>query len=444
MQEIIERALYLKQKLVNFVYDAEGEIAIALESYVANNSNKNSYGIKQQSLIIDLFIIEETVNQKTILELFIASTKNLDIKDIELIKLWQNNFVGLFEITAVQGDIYQLFNWLTAKKYQVYSHSQIPEKEKSRLQPGEIILTILAPINNSAWFIFSDLIIKGKLSKPKLAVAIGEFRDNYANFLYADAPELLEQAWKSVAVYHQEFVDYMGTDNLTLPGSKLEQKINKLRQKMTQKRLAEAGINSEKSLSEILSESGTDKAKFYDRADMLGVDPETAEKIVKNKDKISMVMPKVDLPSEIKQAETVTVFSHPQWGQTFLPNFAKFTNLLSSPESLLTKNLDLALQYIHKYLEKSEANYYIWQQLKQKYPQNLTKILQKYTNKNNFNLELDLNNLLLNYGKKSNPELPEIASVPIHLNDLFELAVAQVQKNKSKTKKKKKKKGFMN
>ena len=130
-----------------------------------------------------------------------------------------------------------------------------------------------------------------------------------------------------------------------------------------------------------------------------------------------------------------------KWGQMFLPNFAKFTNLLveENAEDQETNN-----RLINKYLQQPEANYYIWQQLKQEYALNLEKLLQDYTKKNDFNLDEDLDNLLLQYNKISVPELPAIASVPIHLNNLFEAAVAQVQKTKSKTKKKKQKnKGFV-
>lgn len=446
MQKIIKKAIDLKQKLVDFVYDAEGEMAIALETYAAEKSKKNSYGIKQQNLTIDLFLTEGRIKDKSPIDIFLQQAKDLDSKDIELIKLWKNNLIGLFEIKEIQDDSYQLMNWLTAKIYKVYPHPDIPEKEINRWQPGEIILTIIAPVNNLEWFFFGDRIIKGRLSEPKLAVAIGEFRDNYPDSLYADAPELLEQSWESVAIYHQEFVDYFGSDPITLPGYQLNQKIGELQQIMSKKRLADAGIDDSKSLSEMLAESGTSETEFTETATELGADTETVAKMIKSKNLQTMVTPKVDLPPEIKQSEAVTVFSHPRWGQMFLPNHEKFTDLLAkdNSETLLDKNPDGALLFVRKYLEKPEANYYVWQQLKQKYPQTLEKLLQEYCKKNDFNLETDLDKLLLEHDKPSTPQLPAIASVPIHLNNLFETAVAQVQKTKSKTKKKKKKKGFLN
>ena len=198
----LARALELKENLVDFVYDDEGAIAVALESYAAQKSKKNSYGIKQQNLAVDLFLTQGKVGEQTPLDVFIQQAKNLSTADISIIKHWQRNFIGLFEIQAIETDSYRLMNWLTAKTYRVYSHAGMSDKETSRWQPGEIILCIIAPLNETKWFFFSDRIIKGRLSQPKLAVAIGEFRDNYPESRYADAPDLLEQAWSSE---HRQF-----------------------------------------------------------------------------------------------------------------------------------------------------------------------------------------------------------------------------------------------
>ena len=432
----LARALELKENLVDFVYDDEGDIAVALESYAAEKGKKNSYGIKQQNLTVDLFLTQGEVGENTPLDLFVRQADLADA-DLAIVKQWQRNFIGLFEIEAIADGCYRLMNWLTAKTYKVYAHSGMSEKETSRWQPGEIILCIIAPINDLEWFFFSDRVVKGRLSQPKLAVAVGEFRDNYPESLYADAPELLEQAWSSVAVYHQQFVDYMGSDRLTLPGYKLNQKIGELQQIVSRQKLAEAGIDDSKSLSELLEQSGKSESELLEAATDLGADAKAVANIIENKNS-SMVTPKVDLPSDIKQAESVTVFSEPKWGQMFLPNFTKFTDLLAQPNPDTLENSSL---FLRKYLELPEANYYVWQQLKQEYPESIEKLIRTHLDRPDFNLATDLDRLLLEYDKSSTPELPAIASVPIHLNNLFEAAIAQVQKSKSKSKKKAKK-GF--
>ena len=434
----LNKAIALKNKLIDFVYDAEDDIAIALEAYSATKSKTSSYSTKQQSINTDLFALTETVNNTTVLDLYQQQTE-LEELEQKLLSQWDQGFVGLFEIKAIEDQKYLLKNWLTAKTYTVYAHEEIPEKELSRWQPGEIILTIIAPLDEIAWFFFSDRIIKGQLSQPKLAVAIGEFRDGYPDFLYADASELLEQAWESVQVYHDEFVEFFGSDRLTLPGYELNKRIQELQQRMSKQRLADLGIDDEKSLAQLLKESGATEEEFAENASNLGFDAEVVAKLIKNKDKLSMVAPKVDLPLEIKQAETVTVFSHPKWGQMFLPTYEKFAQLLVQNNS---EESDRRLQYIQKYLTIPEANYYVWQQLQQEHPEALNRLLQEFTKQADFELAEDLESLLLEYNKSPIPPLPVMASVPIHLNNLFETALAQVQKTKTK-KKKKAKKGFV-
>lgn len=100
--------------------------------------NKNSYM---------LAIIEKAFNLKqTPLEIFIQENSQLSSSDREILTHWQNNVIGLFEIKEIQEDSYQLMNWLTEKTYQVFRYSKMSEKEISRWQPGEIILTIIQKI----------------------------------------------------------------------------------------------------------------------------------------------------------------------------------------------------------------------------------------------------------------------------------------------------------
>jgi hypothetical protein len=66
--------------------------------------------------------------------------------------------------------------------------------------------------------------------------------------------------------------------------------------------------------------------------------------------------------------------------------------------------------------------------------------LQAYLERPEFKLERDLDDLLKEHNKPLEPELPEIASVPTHLHDLFQSAMAEVNKSKSKSKGKTKEK----
>jgi hypothetical protein len=439
---ILERAEQLKQESIDFVYDAEGELAVAFEKYVADFGSRETQDIRQQNLVIDSFLLEGKIGDKTPLKLFLEEQANLAPSDRALLDNWQHSFIGLFEIAQLFPGGVELINWLTSKRYKVMIGKRIPTNESERWQVGDILITRIAPVSlrSPEWMFLSDILRKGKLSKPKLAVAIGEFKKNYPQHLYSDAPDLLEQAWESVAQYHHEFVDFFGSDRVTLPGYQLNQKINELQSLISKKRLAAAGIDDSKSVREILQESGADEAEIEAATAELGADSNLVAKAIDSNTKISMTMPKVNLPDEIKKAQSVTSFSHPRWGQMLLPTYNKFQAMLEAEDLLNFPNYELL---VRKYLEDPQINYFIWQQLQQQYPDRLEKALQLFLKRPELSLQRDLESIMLEFKKPLQPELPEIASVPQHLHDLFEEALAQVQKSKAKDKKvTKKTKGF--
>ncbi|MEA5517117.1 hypothetical protein [Nodularia sp. UHCC 0506] len=443
MDAILERSHQLKQALVDFVLDAEGELAEALETYAAEHLRRGSGDSSQQDLIIDSFLVEGQVGDKSPLELFIENNQDLSESDCNLLKNWHRSFIGLFAITNILPDSFEFTSWLTDKRYIVKPSDTQTLEKLSRLKVGEILLTHIFPINNSDWMFSSPYTIMGKLGKPKLAVAIGNFKENYKNNLYSDAPDLLEEAWQSVEQYHQQFIDFFGNDEITLPGYQLNKKIAEFQELITEKRLAEAGIDSSKSLAEMAEEAGVSEEEIQTVAKEIGADSNVVSQIFKeNKstNKTKMVMPKVDLPAELRKAEQVTTLSHPRWGQMFLPTYSRMQAILSDEDG---QNLEGNEKLIRHYLEDKSINAFIWHRLAQKYPIPLEKLLQDFLQRPEFSLANNLDSLLQEFDKPIEPDLPEIASVPIHLHNLFQEAIAEVNKSKPKGKGQKKSvKGF--
>ncbi|NJM69289.1 MAG: hypothetical protein HC862_03120 [Scytonema sp. RU_4_4] len=441
MDAILERSHQLKQNLTDFVYDAEDELAQALESYAAVKSRRGSGDNFQQELIIDSFLTEGQVGDSSPLDLFIQSYQDLSESDRELIKSWARTFMGLFAITKILPDGFELRNWLTDKYYTVKPNNAQKLKEISRLKEGEILLTRISPVTDSYWTFSGPYTQMGKLGKPKLAVAIGNFKDNYKDHLYGDAPDLLEEAWLSVGIYHQQFVEFFGTDEVTMPGYQLNKKIAEFQEVLTKKRLEEAGIDSSKSLGEVAQEAGLGEEDIKAVAEELGADSEAVSQIFDNKNGTrKMVTPKVDLPAELRKAEQVTSISHARWGQIFLPTYSKIKAILEADD---WQSVEGAEKFIRFYLEDKSINAFIWHRLAQQYPTQLEKVLQMFLQRPNFQLENDLDTLLQEYNKPIEPELPEIASVPIHLHNLFQEALMEVNKSKPKGKSQKQpNKGF--
>jgi hypothetical protein len=431
---ILERSHELKLALIDFVLDAEGELATALETYAAEQSRRGSGDSKQQDFIIDSFVIEGKVGEKTPLDLFLESHPDLPDTERNLIRSWHRSFIGLFAVVEILPDGFKLVNCLTDKHYIVKPTDTLTIQEMSRFKVGEIFLTRIAPLTDNEWMFFGSHTLMGKLGKPKLAVAIGNFKDNYKNNLYGDAPDLLEEAWLSVEKYHQEFVDFFGSDEITLPGYQLNKKIVEFQELMTEKRLGEAGIDTSKSLAEAAEAAGIDEEEIKAAAEELGADSKVVSQVFNNKSgNNKMVMPKVDLPAELRKAEQVTALSHPRWGQMFLPTYSKLKAILEAD----VQNIEGSEKLIRYFLEDKSINAFVWYRLAEQYPTQLEKVLQAYLQRPDFRLETDLKGLLQEFNKPIEPELPEIASVPIHLHNLFQEALADVNKSKSKDKGKK-------
>jgi hypothetical protein len=421
----------LKQNLIDFVLDAEGELAQALENYAAKQLRRGfGENIKQDS-IIENFAFEGYQNYSPI-DLFLQSHPQLSDSEQKLIQSWHQSFMGLFAINQILADGFELMNWLTAKNYLVKPDNPKTQQELSRLKVGEIILTRIIPIAASEWTFANSYILMGKLGKPKLAVAIGNFKENYKQHLYSDAPELLTEAWQSVETYHQEFQDFFHADEVTMPGYKLNQQVNEFQEIITKKRLETVGIDSSKSLAEIAETAGVDQEEMMQTAVETGVDEKLISQVLDRKNSaLKMITPKVDLPAEIKKAEQVTAISHPRWGQMFLPTYSKIKSILADEK---WQNIEGAEKVIRFYLEDKSINSWIWHRLAQLYPRQLELILQEILQRPEFKLDTQLNTLLEEFQKPIEPDLPEIASVPIHLHNLFQEAFAEVNKSKSKGK----------
>lgn len=432
MDSMLIKAGKLKEALTDFVFDAEGELAVALETFSAEQMTRaTQQEMNQRNLLVDRFMFEGKVGQKTPIDLFLENNTDLSDTEQQLIQRWHQSFIGLFEIITILDDGFELMNWTTAKHYIVKPNDLKMLESMKRYKIGEILLTQIAPINEHYWMFSSPYTTLGRLGKPKLAVAIGNFKQNYGNHLYSDAPDLLIQAWTSVEKSHQEFIRFFGSDEITLPGYQLNQKFAEFQNASLQDKLEATGLDGTKTIQDLAQEAGISSDEIESVAAEMGVDP-----TVLNSQKITkMVQPKLELPANLKKAEQVTAFSHPRWGQSFLENYSELKKLLETEDKQSVTNTEALVM---QYLKSSEINFLVWQKIIRQYPKQLEKVLRNVLNRPTFILEKDLSTLMKEFKKPTEPELPETASVPLHLHTLFQEAVLEVNKDKSKNKASKK------
>ncbi|HEY9644604.1 MAG TPA: hypothetical protein V6C57_29175 [Coleofasciculaceae cyanobacterium] len=436
MNTVLSRAGELKQELMDFVLDAEGDLAVSLEAYSAAQLARITHSdMQRRSLVVDRFITEGRIGDKTPIDLFLEANPELDPADRQLVSSWKHSFVGLFAIQQVLEDGFELMNWTTAKHYQVKQADPAEQEKMQRLGINEVILVQISPLTGSDWMFFSAWTSLGKLGKPKLAVAIGNFKQNYKSHLYSDAPDLLEEAWKSVEQHHKNFVEFFGDEEVTLPGYQLNKKLAEFQEIVTQKSLQASGIDPSKTLDELAEESGISQEEIAEAAEAMGADEKTVSQLMKNSGKAKMVAPQVELPASLKKAEQVTVLTHPRWGQLFLPTYSQLKSLVETEDG---KTVPQAKDIVQKHLKQPDINSFVWYRLAAQYPTQLQALLREVLERPDFNLSADLDQLLQEHGKETEPELPEIASVPLHLHNLFQEALLEVNREKSKPKAKKK------
>ena len=430
MEISLERAQTLKQALLDFVLDAEGELASALEAFIAEQLAVLSNGLFRESAQVDaaveMFAMQATVAGRTVLEWFLESEPQLSEGECLLVKNWGKSFIGLFAVQTL-GDSLDLRNWLTAKTYSVKISSTEQDALK-RAIVGEIILTRILPLNLEEWMLSGPRVLLGKLGKPKLAVAIGNFKTHHKSDLYADASELLEAAWLSVEERHQSFIDFFGGDEVTLPGHQLSQRLTDFQTATTQAHLKAAGIDANTSLKDLADQAGLDPTELAENVPA-GMPEKMISQVLEKATSPNMVMPPVEVPAHLKTANSVTVFTHPRWGQVFIAEYEEIKTLLKS------KPLEIMPDHRNRFrqlIESPEAKSFVWQRLAQQYPVQLEQWLSQILERPNFNIEQDLDTFLKESNKSLAPELPETASVPQHLHDLFQDAFLEVNRAQSK------------
>jgi hypothetical protein len=445
---VFARAGVMWTEIIEFVQTAEGSVAVALESYVAKQLIRNpQLDPGQRKLLVHRFAIEGEIDGKKPLDLFLASKPDLTNIDRQTIVRWRKSFVGLFAIVQIFPTGLEVMNWLTAKHYRIQFTDASCQTAMSRLKVADVIIAQISPIINTDWAILTPWVALGRLGRPKLAVAVGAFRQNYPHYLYSDAPEQLAVSWESVAVYHDRFLEFFGTDELTLTGKELEIRIGEFQTWMVDKQLDAAGIDKSKSLTDLATDVGLETEDLQALTTTLGLSDASAfqgQATAIGK----MVSPKVELPPQLKSAAAVTALSHPHWGQMFLADYPRLKTLLATVDLQL---LPADLKFIHKCLADPLMNAFVWRRLATEFPHQLAAAISQtlaLPDSNNSLLPqspdspLFIDSILTKFNKFLEPDLPDLASVPLHLHELFQAAVLEVSKERVKPKSPPKKSGF--
>jgi hypothetical protein len=438
LDSLFARAGVLWSAIIESIQSSEGNMAAGLESFNARQLIRSpQLDAGQRKLLPHRFAIEGEVDGKSPLELFLASQTDLTLVDRQLISSWRRSFVGLLEIVQIFPTGLEVMNWLTARHYRIQFVDESSQTAMIRLKVGEIMIAQLSPIQDIDWAILAPWVTLGRLGRPKLAVAVGTFRQNYPHYLYSDAPDSLAAAWESVAVYHDRFVEFFGSDEVTLAGGQLQTRIGEFQNWLVAKQLDDAGVDRSKSITDLAADAGVEAEDLEAMTSTLGLSETNPQGQPQKMEQ--MIAPPVELPAHLKSATAVTALSHPYWGQMFLADYPQLQTLLTPVDPEYPPE---DLNFIRKCLADPAMNAFVWRRLATQFPQQLQTAIWLIFELPNFNLSTDLDPILSKFNKYLDPDLPDLASVPIHLHELFQAAVRDVSKDKVKPKSPPKKTGF--
>ena len=124
----------------------------------------------------------------------------------------------------------------------------------------------------------------------------------------------------------------------------------------------------------------------------------------------------------------MTVFVDPKWGQIFLPDYARLESLLDaySQNDVDTEAAEKLDRLVQRHLDNERAVWPVWQRLAQDYALPLEASLRRVLNQPTFSVGQDLERAIAERGKSIKPTIPDSASVPEHLHNLFEEALQAV------------------
>ncbi|MEM6503661.1 MAG: hypothetical protein AAF685_17715 [Cyanobacteria bacterium P01_C01_bin.89] len=460
--KLVEQAEELKEQLLQFVMGAEGKLAQRLEEFTVERSRELAKSPVRHTLtrfVLDEFLTGELLDMPCPIEQFIEANPSLSDANVTLIRRWKDTFLGIFVVKKADQGVFTLRNWMTDFSYDVVpTQLQLPA-DLERLAPKEVVISRLSPLDEDRWIFSGPMYLLGALSKPKLAMAIANLKRHHGEASYGGAPELLEEAWESVASHHQSFLDYFGSDTVTLPGRQLNHQLKQFQDHRTQAQMEQAHIEEKTSLralvqkaSETNGAAGVDLVDVEATAEEVGVDLDSGVGKVAQSlsgSRTQLTSPQVEVPEALQRAKEVTALSDPQWGLVFIKNYGDLKGLIKRVANRTGEeqkgdqihNQKSDIDSLNQALSNLDIPTFAWIKLANIEPDNFIQAMEKVTGDRHWNPE-KLTELLKSVDRHSKAQLPEVANVPQHLNALFQKVLLDSTKKAKSSSSRKKKKGF--
>ena len=219
---LIERSSELKHDLVEFAYTPRLRPHLMRRLQEAADDDEEldegeELGEGELIEVVDRFVLEGRLpGGKTVLNLFLASRRDLSVADGEMVRSWGDFVEGLFENRGMDGDAVIFLNLLDDLKYRVYSN--MGPAVLRRLPKRGFVYVRLVPVRpgTPAWLVSGMMRTFARSDAAKVAQVAIQLAANAPERVFRN-PEKVEQGWKMMREDRAAFVGFFGTDELVLP-----------------------------------------------------------------------------------------------------------------------------------------------------------------------------------------------------------------------------------
>ncbi len=370
-QNLIQRSGDLKRDLLEFGQGPRFDRALrqALTEHfgptiVANEGEVGNF--------LDWFILQHRLSDgRTVVDHFVSAHPELPEAERAMLLGWQGVVEGIFAVQRQDGDALIVVNLVDELTYRV--HSNMGPRVFKQMPAGSFLIGRLVPIGDE-WLVSGYLNVlpaSQQLDAYRLAADLAQ---QHPALIFRN-PKKLEQAWEMQREERESFITFFGADLIVLPGRELAERMRAYHHFRTYEvRNAEG-------------QSAADRARHA-----YGTVPP---------------VPKLELPEELREAETVGLIYDEVDGLNFLTNFGLVEEAFAHPELTADRHHQEAML---GYLESPTISPRLLRRLAEQDPERASQVFQRVLKRPRFSWERD-GEALLRKHKASYFEHPVLPSI---------------------------------
>ncbi|MEA1936311.1 MAG: hypothetical protein U9M96_05815 [Thermodesulfobacteriota bacterium] len=333
---------------------------------------------------LDWYILEwQSESEDTFPDKFVETHGALMSRDVrEMILGWRNVIHGIFEVKGQRSDEYHMKNLINEREYVVYPTASMAEASSFKI--GDFINARVAPIGD--FHTFSGIVTKipcdgSDKERGDIYRFAFETQTRYPRKAFKDNEEKLKASMELLQKNYNDFIDYIGTDELIGTGREMAQKYRDfLRYDVFEKRNPETGLS---------------KAEKYEK-----------------EERKTYKLPQINFPETLLKQSGVGMLFDPAEGISFLERYDLFVDIFSNPDRYIGSFLGKRKMkdIIMDYLESDSISDMPFRKMAKRFPDNFARVMEYVLNWEGFSLDM-IDELLLHYKPQTFDKIPAYVAV---------------------------------